>query len=216
MTYTTIFFDLDDTLYPHDSGLWQAIKDRISLYMHEILGMSWDEIPAHREEYFLKHGTTLRGIQANFDVDEEAYHAYVHQLPLGTYIAPDPDLLALLKHLPQRKIILTSADAKHAERVLAHLQIRDFFEQVLDVHAIAPHIKPQPEAFQRAMELVGENDPSTCVMIDDLPRTTRAAKDFGLFSIIKGKKGTPEDADARLEDWKELPKLLANGHPPLY
>ena len=211
MTHTTIFFDLDDTLYPHESGLWQAIKDRISLYMHEKLGMSWDEIPHRREEYFLNHGTTLRGIQANFDVDEDAYHAYVHQLPLGEYIAPDPNLLALLEHLPQRKVILTSADETHARRVLAHLQITHHFEQILDVHAIEPHIKPQPEAFQRAMELAGENDPHRCVMIDDLPRTTRAAKDFGLFSIIKGNKGNSEDADARLEDWSNLPKLLQNG-----
>jgi len=213
MTYSTIFFDLDDTLYPHESGLWQAIKDRISLYMHEQLGFSWDEIPARREEYFLNHGTTLRGIQANFDVDENAYHAYVHQLPLDAYIAPDPNLLALLEHLPQKKIILTSADEKHAQRVLKQLQITRHFEQILDVHAIAPHIKPQPEAFQRAMELIGEIDPRRCVMIDDLPRTTRAARKFGLFSIIKGNKGNPEDADARLEDWKDLPALL-NGRKP--
>ncbi len=211
MNFTTIFFDLDDTLYPHESGLWEAIKGRINLFMHEQLGMSWDEIPANREKFFLNHGTTLRGIQANFDVDEEAYHAYVHQLPLEEYISPDPKLLALLEHLPQRKIILTSADEKHAERVLVQLQIRNHFEQILDVHAIAPYIKPQPEAFQRALDLVGESDPRSCVMIDDLPRTTRAAKDFGLFSILKGDKGVPEDANAMLNDWNDLPELL-NGH----
>ncbi len=212
MTYTTIFFDLDDTLYPHNSGLWQAIKNRISLYMHEQLGMTWEEIPAHREEYFRNYGTTLRGIQANFDVDEDAYHAYVHQLPLDEYIAPDPNLLALLEHLPQKKIILTSADEKHARRVLKHLTLTKHFEQILDVHAIAPHIKPQPEAFQRAMDLVGETDPHRCVIIDDLPRTTHAAKDFGFFSIIKGDKGSPEDADARLNDWNKLPILLNGKH----
>ena len=208
MNYTIIFFDLDDTLYPHNSGLWQAIKDRISLYMHEILGMSWDEIPAIREDYFLNHGTTLRGIQAHFDVDEDAYHAYVHQLPLDEYIAPDPNLLALLEQLPQKKIILTSADKKHALRVLEQLQLTAQFEQILDVHAIAPHIKPQPEAFQRAMDIIGETDPHHCVIIDDLPRTTRSAKKFGFFSILKGDKGTPADADVRLNDWQALPALL--------
>lgn len=208
MTFTTIFFDLDDTLYPHESGLWEAIKKRISLYMHEQLGMSWDEIPATRESYFLEYGTTLRGIQANFDVDENAYHAYVHQLPLDEYIAPDPNLLTVLDQLPQRKIIFTSADTTHARRVLAQLQIADHFEKILDVHAIAPYIKPQADAFQRAMDIVGETDPRRCVMIDDLPRTTRAAKDFGLFSILKGKKGSSDDANADLQDWRDLPALL--------
>ena len=28
MRFTTLFFDLDDTLYPNSSGLWQGIKAR--------------------------------------------------------------------------------------------------------------------------------------------------------------------------------------------
>ena len=208
MTYTTIFFDLDDTLYPHKSGLWKAVKNRISLYMHEELGFSWDEIPARREEYFLNYGTTLRGIQANFDVDEDAYHAYVHQLSLDEYLAPDPNLRAILEHLPQKKVIFTSADEYHAQRVLTQLEITDCFEKILDIHAISPYAKPQREAFLRAMEIVGEKNPHNCVMIDDLPRTTRAARELGLFSILKGDKGTIEDANAKLENWEDLPTLL--------
>ena len=211
MTYTTIFFDLDDTLYPHESGLWQAIRGRISLYLHEQLGFDKEEVPSIRENYFQNYGTTLRGIQANFDVDEKDYHAYVHQIPLTEYIAPDPNLLALLKHLPQRKIVFTSADAEHAERVLAHMEIRDHFEQIIDIYAVAPYAKPQPKAFAKALSLADENAPNTCVMIDDFPKTTRAARDFGLFSILKGNKGTQEDANAVLNDWDELPYLL-NGH----
>ena len=211
MTYTTIFFDLDDTLYPHESGLWQAVRGRISLYMHEKLGFDKEEISAIREDYFQTYGTTLRGIQANFDVDEKEYHAYVHQLPLDDYIAPDPNLRALLEHLPQRKIVFTSADMAHAQRVLSHLGISDYFEKIIDIYAVAPHAKPQPEAFQRALSLADENDPRSCVMIDDFPKTTRAARDFGLFSILKGNKGSVEDADAILENWSSLPKLLCNG-----
>ncbi|MBT3313726.1 MAG: pyrimidine 5'-nucleotidase [Anaerolineae bacterium] len=211
MTYTTIFFDLDDTLYSNESGLWQAIRERISFYLHEQLGFDEEEVPAIREDYFQNYGTTLRGIQANFDVDEKDYHAYVHQLPLDEYIAPDPNLRALLEHLPQRKIIFTSADMAHAERVLAHLGISDYFEKIIDIYAIAPHAKPQPEAFQKALSLAGENDPGPCVMIDDFPKTTRAARDFGLFSILKGNKGSAKDADAILKDWSSLPKLLRNG-----
>ncbi len=208
MKYTTIFFDLDDTLYPHDSGLWEAIRDRICLYMHEELGMNWDVIPATRDEYFRSYGTTLRGIQAHFDVDESVYHAYVHQIPLDKYIAPDLDLLALLQHLPQQKIIFTSADAAHAERVLTRLGIREYFDRIIDIYTTAPYAKPQPEAFQRALDLAGENNPHTCVMIDDLPRTTRAARDYGLFSILKGNKGNGTDADAQIENWRELSELL--------
>lgn len=208
MKFTTIFFDLDDTIYPHESGLWEAIKARISQYMHDELGMSWDEIPPTREKYFLEYGTTLRGIQAHFDIDPEAYHAYVHHLPLDEYIAPDPDLIRVLEQLPQQKIIFTSADTAHAERVLDRLQIRKHFVQIIDVYAIEPYIKPQPNAFHRALELAGEHNPQNCMMIDDLPRTTRAARAFGMFSILKGDKGNGADANAQLRDWNELPEIL--------
>ena len=208
MRFKTIFFDLDDTLYSHESGLWIAIKDRICLFMHEELGMSWDEIPATRDYYFENYGTTLRGIQAHHNVDEQVYHDYVHQIDLSKYIAPDPELAAVLENLPQRKIIFTSADAGHAERVLAHMQIRHHFEEILDIFALKPHAKPQPEAFRRACQLTGESDPTVCVMIDDLPKTTRAAREFGMFSILKGDKGNGSDANARLNDWKDLPEIL--------
>lgn len=213
MKFKTIFFDLDDTLYSHESGLWIAIKDRIQLFMHEVLGMDWDEIPATRDRYFEAYGTTLRGIQANHDVDELVYHDYVHHINLADYIAPDPDLIAVLENLPQRKIIFTSADAGHAERVLAHMQVRPYFDQVLDIFALKPYAKPQQEAFKRAFELVGESDPRACVMIDDLPKTTRTAREFGMFSILKGNKGNGSDANARLQHWHELPDIL-NGKIP--
>ena len=208
MKFNTIFFDLDDTLYSHESGLWIAIKDRIQLFMHEELGMDWDEIPATRDYYFENYGTTLRGIQAHHDVDEHTYHDYVHQINLADYIAPDAELVTILEGLPQRKIIFTSADAAHAERVLAHLQIRAHFEEVLDIFALKPHAKPQHQAFRRALQLTGESDPHACVMIDDLPKTTRAAREFGMFSILKGDKGNGSDANARLKNWKELPEIL--------
>jgi putative hydrolase of the HAD superfamily len=209
MNFKTIFFDLDDTLYSHESGLWLAIKDRIQLFMHEILGMDWDKIPATRDYYFETYGTTLRGIQAHHNVDEQVYHDYVHQINLADYIAPDPELNAVLESLPQRKIIFTSADARHAERVLAHMQIRPYFDKVLDIFALKPYAKPQQEAFKRAFELVGESDSHACVMIDDLRKTAYAAREFGMFSILKGEKNGDDVANAYLTDWKDLPEILA-------
>lgn len=211
MTFNTIFFDLDDTLYDHESGLWKAVKARISLYMHERIGLSWEEIPSLRDGYYQNYGTTLRGLKQDYNVNERDYHDFVHNLPLAEYIAPDPDLIAILEHLPQRKVILTSADADHARRVLAQMQISAYFERILDIYAIAPYAKPQHEAFQRALDLVGESEPRACVLIDDLPKTTHAARAFGMFSILKGNKGTREDANAILQHWRDFPSLL-NGH----
>ncbi len=69
VTFTTIFFDLDDTLYPASSGLWPTLKARMSQYMIEIMGIPAGEVPGLREKYFRRYGTTLRGLQANHQVD---------------------------------------------------------------------------------------------------------------------------------------------------
>ena len=57
---------------------------------------------------------------------------------------------------------------------------------VVDVNTVAPYCKPMPESFAIAMDLADEPDPRKCVMIDDLPRTTRAALNVGMASLLYG------------------------------
>jgi len=211
--HTTIFFDLDDTLYPASAGLWQAIKERMTLYMAERMGFDPAEIPELREKYYLQYGTTLRGLQAHHDVDVEDYLAFVHDLPLDEYIQPNRALRDVIASLGTRNLIFTNADAAHARRVLKALELDDCFGTIVDVNAVAPYCKPMPESFHIAMRMAGENDPSRCVMIDDLPRTTKAAHEAGLFSILFGQDTPHPDADAVLTDWKKLAPLLNGSHP---
>jgi putative hydrolase of the HAD superfamily len=208
LVYTTLFFDLDDTLYPESCGLWQAIKERMNLYMHEKLGIPQDVIPAMREKYFQQYGTTLRGLEANYKVDELDYLEFVHEVPLQNYIVPDPNLRAALMALPARKFIFTNANRGHAQRVMSAVGVDDLFDGIIDVTAISPYCKPMREAFEIALRLTGNPNPLECVMIDDLARTTKAAREFGMFSILFGKTQPHPDADAVLNDWSQLKDLL--------
>ncbi|MBX3036739.1 MAG: pyrimidine 5'-nucleotidase [Anaerolineales bacterium] len=210
MKFTTIFFDLDDTLYPPSTGLWKNIKSRISLYMQEHMNIPQNEVDSLREKYFLKYGTTLRGLQAHHNIDTEDFLAFVHDLPLKDYLTPNPILREVIASLPTRNLIFTNADSNHADRVLRALGLRDLFEKVIDVNAIAPYCKPMPESFQIAMKAAGESDPSKCVMIDDINRTTKAAKEQGLFSILYNETFSEDDADAQLTDWGQLRGVLEN------
>lgn len=208
MRFTTLFFDLDDTLYPSSTGLWPAIKDRMTLYMIERLGLPENDVPFLREQYFKMYGTTLRGLEARHQVDKDDYLAYVHDLPLEKYLKPDPILREVLASLPTRNLIFTNADAQHARRVLTALKLDDLFDTIVDVNAVAPYCKPMPESFAIAMELADEPDPRKCVMIDDLPRTTRAALNVGMASLLYGCEKPCEDASAVFTDWTHLPILL--------
>jgi len=210
MRFTTIFFDLDDTLYPSETGLWHAIKERMNSYMRERMSFPEDQIATVREKYFLQYGTTMRGLQANHNIDTEDFLAYVHDLPLKDYLTPNPTLRSVIASLPTRNLIFTNADINHAKRVLNILELSDLFETIVDVNTVSPYCKPMLESFQIAMKLAGETDLSKCVMIDDIHRTTRAAREAGMFSILYHETLNDGAADAHMTDWKELMNILEN------
>jgi pyrimidine 5'-nucleotidase len=213
VTFTTVFFDLDDTLYPATSGLWPTLKQRMNHYMTERLHIPAEEVPSLRERYFRQYGTTLRGLQANHVVDIEDYLAFVHDVRLEEYIHPDPVQQSVLAGLPTRNLIFTNADANHARRVLRELQIEGCFIDIIDVNRMEPYCKPSREAFAIAMQAAQESDPGRCVMIDDLPHTTRAAREFGFYSILFGAASPGEAADAACMDWPALAALVNGSRP---
>ena len=208
MQFSTVFFDLDDTLYPSSTGLWLAIKERMNSYIRERLGIPEPEIPALREKYFKEYGTTLRGLEARHSVDPADFLGYVHDLPLDKYLTPDPAQRAAILSLGTRNLIFTNADAGHAGRVLAAMELADCFEAIVDVNAVAPYCKPMPESFQLAMQLAGEPDAGRCMLIDDLPRTTSVARSLGFFTVLWGADHPGDDADAAMKSWQELPRIV--------
>jgi putative hydrolase of the HAD superfamily len=212
----TLLIDLDDTLYPNSSGLWTALRGRIAGYMTERMGIPAAEADRLRRVYFETYGTALRGLEVNYPLDREDFLAYVHDVDLRQYIGHDPVLRAALQADPHRKFIFTNADTNHAHRVMAVLGVEDCFDGIIDTNAIYPHCKPQRPALERALVLAGENDPRCCALIDDLPHTVKAAREFGMLGILFGsglaqnESGRPVklDADACFDDWSKLGEVL--------
>jgi putative hydrolase of the HAD superfamily len=208
MFFDTLLFDLDDTLYSPDSGIWEAIGNRMVDYMITRLGIPQASAPAERERLFHTHGTTMRGLVAEYQIDEVDFLEYVHDIPINQYLSKNVVLRSVLESYPQRKIIFTNADTGHASRVLDALGIRDLFEQIIDIRSIKPWCKPQAEAFARAIELANIKNPKNCVMIDDALRNLITAHDFGLFTIQVGAQEIIEPVDAVVLTVEELPKIL--------
>ena len=143
-------------------------------------------------------------------MDVEDFLAFVHDLPLKEYLTPNPIQREIIASLPSRKLIFTNADVNHARRVLSVLELDDLFEKIVDVNAVAPYCKPMPESFAIAQELADEPNPRKCVMIDDLSRTTRAALEVGMASILYGTDVPTVEASGVFTDWNHLPILLAD------
>ena len=193
---------------PAHAHHWGAARKSINLFMRERMGFPPDQIDSLRDGFFRQYGTTLRGLQANHQIDVQDYLAYVHDVRLADYIHPDPVQQEVLGALQTRNVVFTNADRNHAQRVLQALQIEPYFAAVVDVNAMEPYCKPSPEAFALAMKAAGETEPSRCVMIDDLPHTTRAAKSLGMYALLYGSGFSDGAADAALSDWRMLPILL--------
>jgi putative hydrolase of the HAD superfamily len=208
MSINTILFDLDDTLYPSSNGLWNAIRNRMMRYMWEILDLPRDEVPSIRRTYFETYGTTLRGLQIHYGVDPDDYLAYVHDLPLKEYLSYDPELRRMLMSLPQHKWIFTNADDAHARRVLDVLGVTDCFEGIIDVRAFQFACKPEREAYERAQSLIGLDDPSTCLVIDDSDRNLITARDMGFYTVLVGDDQPHETVCASILDIHNLKSAL--------
>jgi len=216
MPFRVVFLDLDDTLYPPSSGVWQAIGERIQIFMMDRIGVTYDEATILRRRYFEQYGTTLNGLWFNHGVDPQAYLAYVHAVPLEEMLHPDPALSAMLEQLPQKRVVFTNANREHADRVLACLGVADKVDTIIDLYALNMTNKPAPEAYERALGLIGEDDPHACVLADDLPRNLLPAKAMGMTTVLVGSAepdGAADYAVERITDLtRALPGLTNNGH----
>jgi pyrimidine 5'-nucleotidase len=208
MKIDTIFFDLDSTLYPESSGLWQAIRCRIDSYMLDEMGFSEQEIPTLRQKYLSEHGTTLKGLQIHHLIDPSHYLNYVHDLPLHDFLTSDPNLREILLSIPKCRWIFTNADADHANRVTSTLGISDCFDGVIDIHSLVPYCKPEKAAFSRALELAGNLTSKRCAFLDDSPINITVAKELGFFTILVGKNGNYKGTDRCVETIHQLPDVV--------
>jgi putative hydrolase of the HAD superfamily len=208
VAFTTLFFDLDETLYPKGNGVWEAIRVRMSEFMAERLDLPVEQVETLRHHYFEEYGTTLRGLQINHQVNAEEYLAYVHDLPLEKYLHPAPELQKILTSLPQRKWIFTNADAPHAERVLGMLGLSGCFDGIVDIWALDFNCKPELDAYQKALARAGEPDPSRCVLLDDSPRNLASAQALGFTTVLVGADGPHPVANFVVPSLLALPEKL--------
>jgi putative hydrolase of the HAD superfamily len=178
-------FDLDETLYPREAGLMTAISQRIFLFMTQKVGLPADDALEKKQYYYQHHGTSLRGLMAEYQIDPLEYLKFVHDVNLRDFLGPSPPLDTMLGEIPLRKIIFTNADLSHAERVLNILQVRSHFERIIDIDTIKYQCKPDPLAYHLALNLLGVPG-EYCIMVDDTARNLLPAKDLGMVTILIG------------------------------
>jgi len=203
-------FDLDNTLYPATSGLWEAIAERINLFMVERLGIDPTEVPARRKNYLAQFGTTLKGLSTEYAIDAFDFLAFVHDLPLERYLRRDLELDLMLDRLPLTKIIFTNADAPHARRVLACLGIERHFERIIDIHSLEFVNKPDERAYRRTLALLGARA-EECVFVEDTLVNLLPARALGMRTVLVSDAVGDGEVDHRIVRPADLAGALGLG-----
>ncbi|MBI9052026.1 MAG: pyrimidine 5'-nucleotidase [Anaerolineaceae bacterium] len=210
MKYKAMLFDLDDTLYSGDSGLWIAIKENIYHFMIQKLGIPADEVHELRETLFKKYGTTFKGLSMSYEFEKQDYMDFVHNVPLEDYISKNVALRNMLVKYPVKKYIFTNADANHARRVTDILGVRDLFEkQIIDVLDMFPYCKPMPEAFEHVRSQTGNYKPDEIVFVDDSMPNIETAHKLGFQVVWMNRNKDGKHAlYPTIQDILELPNVL--------
>jgi putative hydrolase of the HAD superfamily len=180
----TWLFDLDNTLYPLDSGLAVRASARITDYVEALTGLPREAAHALQKRYLNDHGLTLRGLMTHHGVDPDAYHDAINDLNLDC-LATDAPLKAALARLPGRRIIFTNADARHTERVLERLDLAGLFSDVFHIGSSGFEPKPSPAAFDRivaAHAIV----PAATAFFEDSERNLEPAAALGMTTVLVG------------------------------
>ena len=99
---TNWVFDLDNTLYKAECGLFDKVHVLMGRYIEEKLGLASGEAQALRSKYYHQYGTTLRGLMMEHQIDPDDYLDYVHQINYDV-VSPDEKLGDTIKNLSGKK-----------------------------------------------------------------------------------------------------------------
>lgn len=193
----TWIFDLDNTLYPHEAKVWPQVDERITLYIANKFGLDGISARALQKYFYHRHGTTLRALMEDYDVDPYEFLDFAHDIDHST-IELNPLLGAAIERLPGRKLILTNGSRKHAQNVAMSLGIFDHFEDVFDIAAAG--FTPKPE--RRAYEIFLERhrvEPARSAMFEDVARNLVVPHDLGMTTTLV----IPKTIDPFREDFEQ-------------
>ena len=177
----TWIFDLDNTLYSADSGIFQQVHKLMGEFVAKNLNMELAEAKKLQAKYYKQHGTTLRGMMDNHGVDPDHFLAEVHRLDYSI-VGPNHKLNIELKKLEGRKIIYTNANMQHAIDVLERIELSNFFDEIYDIK-IANYIpKPEIAPYEQLIKQFNIQTESAA-MFDDIAKNLVPAKKVGFTSV---------------------------------
>jgi putative hydrolase of the HAD superfamily len=180
----TWLFDLDNTLYPAETGFMKLIEVRMTDFVERTTRLPRDEARALQKKYWGELGTTLAGLIKHHDVDPEDFLDEVHDVSLDL-LTPDPLLISAVERLPGRRLIFTNGSEAHAIRVVEKLGLAHLMEDIFHIRSADYLPKPAPQTFLK-MTADHAVDPRGAAFFEDSEKNLAPAADIGMTTILVG------------------------------
>lgn len=184
-------FDLDNTLYPPQTRLFDQISLRMTAWVMETLGVDRAEADRLRDDYWRRYGTTLAGLMDEHGVDPGPYLTEVHDIDF-TVLDIDAALAAAIAALPGRRIVYTNGSRPYAERVIEARGLSGLFDAVYGVEHAGFRPKPERAAFETVFAVDGVA-PEAAAMFEDDPRNLAVPHEMGMRTVHVAPE--PHEAD---------------------
>jgi putative hydrolase of the HAD superfamily len=178
---TDWIFDLDNTLYRADNGIFAQIEARMTEYVMRLLGLPREEAYARQKDLYRRHGTTLNGLMREHGAAPDEYLTYVHDIDLSD-LGPDAPLTAALEQLPGRRFVFTNGCRDHAARILNRLGMAHLFADVWDIRTMGFAPKPEAGAYDSVVA-AGRVACQNAAMFDDIARNLAPARKLGMTTV---------------------------------
>jgi putative hydrolase of the HAD superfamily len=180
--------DLDNTLHDATRVVFPRINVAMTDYLARHLSLSGDEADALRVHYWRRYGATLLGLVRHHGVDPHHFLRETHPFPdLDRIVRRDHRLVAALRRLPGRRIVVTNAPRHYATEVVRALGIARHVEAVVTIEAMrfAGRYQPKPSRpmLRRLVARLGVAA-SRCVLVEDSRENLHSARSVGMRTVL--------------------------------
>ena len=205
-------FDLDNTIYDINAGVFEKISSRITNFIITALSITREEANIVRSNMYKKYGLTLTGLMREYGIAPDEYLDYIHDVT-HPELKYDEQLKLNLKNLTGRKFIYTNASKNHSKNILSVMGIEAEFEKILDIKATQYLPKPDPKSYNIMLKAFGISGDQigNSIFIEDTAKNLRPAKSLGIKTVwienefnLKDYRENSEFIDYKYSDLKSF------------
>ena len=205
-------FDLDNTVYDINAGVFEKISSRITDFIITALSITREEANIVRSNMYKKYGLTLTGLMREYGIAPDEYLDYIHDVT-HPELKYDEQLKLNLKNLTGRKFIYTNASKNHSKNILSVMGIEAEFEKILDIKATQYLPKPDPKSYNIMLKAFGISGDQigNSIFIEDTAKNLRPAKSLGIKTVwienefnLKDYRENSEFIDYKYSDLKSF------------